>query len=165
MSYILEILADNEEVRNFYLERQNHTNDSGVDLYVPTECVVKCGEVTFLNHAIKCRMLKVVGNDTVQCGYYLYPRSSISKTPLMLANSVGIIDASYRGNIIAALRYCIKASDIKQYLYEGCPCYTVEKGTRLVQICAPDLSPITVRLVDSLDETLRSEGGFGSTGK
>ena len=41
-------------------------------------------------------------NNDKNIGYYLYPRSSISKTPLILANSVGIIDSGYRGNIKAA---------------------------------------------------------------
>jgi len=103
--------------------------------------------VTMVSMKIKCRML----DENGECvSYFLYPRSSISKTPLMLANSVGIIDANYRGEIIAALR-CMESK------------YTVSQGTRLVQICAPNLGKIRVELVDSLDETDRGSGGFGST--
>ena len=43
--------------------------------------------------------------------------------------------------------------------------YTIEENQRLVQLCAPDLSPFKVVFVESLDETERGEGGFGSTGK
>jgi dUTP pyrophosphatase len=88
--------------------------------------------------------------------FYTYARSSISKTPLRLANNQGIIDAGYRGSLIGMLD-CIK-----------CKYYT-EPYSRLLQICAPGLVPIYVEIVDTIDElgpnTLRGEGGFGSTGK
>ena len=88
-------------------------------------------------------------------GYYSYPRSSISKTPLMLANSVGIIDSGYRGEIIGAFRNLSSSN------------YTIEKHSRLLQICAPDLRPIHVELVDEpfFNTTERGSGGFGSTGR
>ena len=85
--------------------------------------------------------------------FYMYPRSSLSKTPLRLANSVGIIDAGYRGELMAVL-------DNRKT--DGS--YAVGKGQRLMQICMPNLEPFQVQLVDSLDETERGEGGFGSTG-
>ena len=89
-------------------------------------------------------------------GYFLYPRSSTgTKTPLRLANSIGIIDAGYRGNYIAAF------DNIRPQAF------TVEKGQRLVQICPPNLTyPLRVELVNDLDmQTERGAGGFGSTGK
>ena len=85
----------------------------------------------------------------------MHPRSSLSKTDLRLANSTGIIDAGYRGPLIGMFD-CLK---------DG---YQVSKFTRLLQICAPSLMPIYVRVVDTIDElgpeTSRGEGGFGSTG-
>ena len=92
-------------------------------------------------------------NQWKPCSYYLYPRSSISKTPLMLANHVGVIDSGYRGNIIGSFRNLVEK-------------YTVQKYTRLLQICAPDLRPLYVEIVsiEDLDITSRNEGGFGSTG-
>ena len=94
-------------------------------------------------------------------GYYLYPRSSTgTKTPLRLSNSVGIIDSGYRGNIIAAF-------DNRDSSNDGD--FKVEKGSRVVQICPPELSyPVLVEIVDNesdLGTTNRGEGGFGSTGK
>ena len=74
----------------------------------------------------------------------------------MLANSVGIIDKDYRGNIKAALRHVGSADSGS---------YTLEKGTRIVQLTIPSLEPYEIAFVDSLDETARGEGGFGSTGK
>ena len=101
---------------------------------------------------VKCEMLM---NGKESCGYYMYPRSSISKTPLMLANHTGIIDSGYRGNLIGAFRNTDSAE------------YTVEKNTRLLQVCHPSLCPIYAVLVeeDELSTTSRGEGGFGSTGK
>ena len=92
----------------------------------------------------------------VPVGYYIYPRSSTgSKSPLRLANSVGIIDAGYRGDYITVFDNW-RGTD-----------YQVEKFQRLVQICPPNLTyPMFVDVVDDLGEpTLRGEGGFGSTGK
>lgn len=83
--------------------------------------------------------------------YWLLPRSSISKTPLRLANSVGLIDAGYRGPIMAAC--------------DGT--YTVGANERLFQLASPDLLPWDeVRVVTEIPggPTARGAGGFGSTG-
>jgi dUTP pyrophosphatase len=87
--------------------------------------------------------------------FYVYPRSSISKTPLVLSNSIGIIDQGYRGIIKGAFHSLTKAT------------YVVEKHTRLLQICHPSLLPFLVELVDNKDDFTSSERGtegFGSTG-
>ena len=96
-----------------------------------------------------------MSNHNCYVGYYLYPRSSTCvKTPLRLANSVGIIDSGYRGNIIAVFD---NISSNKSY--------ATLKNQRLVQLCPPNLThPLIVSLVDSLDDTMRGAGGFGSTG-
>jgi dUTP pyrophosphatase len=87
----------------------------------------------------------------------MYPRSSLSKTSLRLANSVGIIDSGYRGNLIGMFDLL------------GIESYEVNQYDRLVQVCAPGLVPIYVEIVDMLEDlgthTLRGTGGFGSTGK
>tara|TARA_Y100000817_G_scaffold134996_1_gene105752 strand:- start:121 stop:687 length:567 start_codon:yes stop_codon:yes gene_type:complete len=85
--------------------------------------------------------------------YCVYPRSSISKTPLRLANSVGIIDAGYRGELIAVFDNTSNEP------------VEIEPYTRLVQACRPDLMPFSVKLVENdFDKTERGSGGFGSTG-
>ncbi len=164
--YTLEILCENEEIKKFYTKRTNFEDDAGVDLFTPEKTYVGCNQpvATMVDYKIKCRMLDENEN---QVSYYLYPRSSIAKIPLMLANSVGIIDRSYRGSIKAAFRntfltpdwICGEPDEKEDYGY------TIEKGERLVQICGPMLLPIKVKLVESLDATERGEGGFGSTGK
>ena len=162
--YTLYVLCEDEELKSAYVEKYTtgtcehdglHTGtDSGFDVFVPEETVIAPSSVGFVNQKIKCKMVKQVGDDKEPTGFYLYPRSSISKTPLLMANSVGIIDSGYRGNIIAALRNLDPINS-----------YVISKHQRIVQICAPDLSPFKIVFVDELDETSRGEGGFGSTGK
>jgi dUTPase len=86
--------------------------------------------------------------------FWLAPRSSISRTPFRLANSLGLIDATYRGTIKAA--------------FERTPNNDMpENGQRLCQLTAADLMPWSrVLVVDVLPgaETARGAGGFGSTG-
>jgi len=102
------------------------------------------------------------------CGFYLYPRSSISKTRMRLANSVGIIDAGYRGDLIAAVDTIgvFGSTDIWHVWKETLS--PIKKYDRYFQVCAPDLSPFLVHLVDTEQElsppTTRGHGGFGSTG-
>jgi len=96
-------------------------------------------------------------NGVKNCGYYMHPRSSISKTPLMLANHTGIVDSGYRGSLIGAFRW-LKMPNQTSYI--------LEKHTRLLQICHPSLCRIIVCLVndEDLSTTARGDGGFGSTG-
>ena len=101
-------------------------------------------------------------------GFYLYPRSSISKTRMRLANSVGIIDAGYRGDIIAAVDTIglFGSNDIWHIWKETLS--PIQKYDRYFQLCAPDLSAFLVHIVDTEAElggpTTRGTGGFGSTG-
>lgn len=145
--YILRILPDTAAIAEKYATHKTyHAGDSGIDLFVPEDTEFCKGHTHFLNLGIKCEMLDDMGKNV---SYFLYPRSSISKTPLRLANSVGIIDAGYRGNIIAAL-------DVGKD-------FSVKENDRLVQICAPNLGPIGIEVVSELSNTERGEGGFGST--
>lgn len=158
---VLEILIDENEVDysviEYYktLERklaENISSDSGIDLIAPKKININPNDIGTINFKIKCQMTH---NDTL-IPYYLYPRSSISKTPLIMANSVGIIDSGYRGEIMAKVRNIPLNYSLETY--------TIQEGTRLFQICAPDLSPLKLRIVNSLISSDRGEGGFGSTG-
>lgn len=132
--------------------------DSGFDLFVPYAVEFNNTlEAKFVDLKIKAEMLyyDINLNTITPSPFQIYPRSSISKTPLMLANHTGIIDAGYRGNLIAAFRNLYADS------------YHVEKYTRLVQICHPTLCPIFVIFIrndSELSTTARGNGGFGSTG-
>ena len=140
-----------EELKELYEEYRSHyEGDSGVDLYIPEEVIIEKGNKRLIGHGIKTKMTDERGEDV---SYYLYARSSIVKTPLMVHNSVGIIDSGYRGEIKGSL---LKARGED---------YVIERKQRLFQICAPNLGKIRVEVVEKLDETERGEGGFGSTGK
>ena len=156
--YILQVKVDsNDDMILAYYKTlaDRDSSDSGIDLISTKEVVIENFKTGTLNFGIKCQMIKE-GDSNNFYPYYLYPRSSISKTPLIMANSVGIIDKDYRGNIMAKVRN-IPDDDSN----ECC----VPAGSRLFQICSPDLSPLKVVIVEELSETSRGEGGFGSTGK
>lgn len=83
----------------------------------------------------------------------VFPRSSISKTNAILANSVGVIDSGYRGEILVKMRYPSRA-------YES----SYKIGDRVAQLIVlpyPGIEPVEAT---QLGETERGEGGFGSTG-
>jgi dUTP pyrophosphatase len=85
----------------------------------------------------------------------IYPRSSTAKTPLRLANSVGIIDSDYRGEIMFA------------YENIGDEPYTIHIGDKIGQILFERIQYLQFDFVDRRDltSTTRGEGGFGSTGR
>ena len=137
----------------FNAQKTSTHRDSGFDLFVPATFTTNYGDTYTLNHRVVCVTYDAYGDPEP---FYMYPRSSISKTPLRVANCVGIIDSGYRGNLIGKMDH-IKPT--------GFVDYTVVAGTRLLQICSHNLLPFeNVELVDSLDETARGAGGFGSTG-
>jgi dUTP pyrophosphatase len=148
--YITQTEKHNDDVLN-----GSHPN-SGFDLFFPESATFDNINTKMVDFRVKCEMkyYNTLENVSKPSGFYLYPRSSLSKTPLMLSNHVGIIDSGYRGFLIGAFR---NLSSIP---------YFVEKDNRLVQICSPDLKPFLVTIVDNefFSITERGTGGFGSTG-
>ena len=143
----LKIRPFNAEVKQMYENHGHfHDGDAGLDLFVINEQTISAGETTLIHLQIACE-------NTENRPYLVMSRSSIGKTPLRLANAVGLIDAGYRGEIMAVVDN-IKTED-----------YTVEPGQRLFQLVAMDGSPIHFELVEELSDTTRGGGGFGSTGK
>lgn len=137
---------------NFYIPGRSETNVNKVDFKV--KC---CAKVCMLDNENPT-------NKSYFSGFYTHPRSSLSKTPLRLANSTGIIDAGYRGNLIGMFD-CIWSTESSNMINSD---FCSAKFTRLLQICAPSLMPIFVEIVDSAEElgpnTSRGGGGIGSTG-
>lgn len=160
--YELELFRLNPDVEIWYVLPQMNRSDmnAGFDLHVAENMVVKQTPI-LLPFGVVMRLLKVepVANglpnelQKTDSHFWLLPRSSIYKTGLMMANSVGVIDKSYRGELKAPVWSMTAHSE-------------VTKGDRLFQIVAPDMGWIRhVRWVDSLPNTERGAGGFGSTGK
>lgn len=80
----------------------------------------------------------------------LFPRSSVSKYEMSLANSVGVIDSDYRGEVLLKFRLV------------GPKMYKV--GDRVGQLVVLPLPALRVQEEDELTSTVRGSGGFGSTG-
>ena len=161
-AYKEKVEAHNKKVR------ESQYADSGFDLLIPFDYSEhengytenRFSNVTFRAPlGVKCSMSRL----SHPSGYYLYPRSSIVKTPFRLSNSVGIIDSGYRGEIMAVVDNIDSANNdmkvcIRKYM---------NPMTRMFQICSPTLEPFLVEIVDSeqhLGSTERGYGGFGSTG-
>lgn len=148
--YIESISKHNEQMMT------NPYPDAGFDIFTPvtTDCNNK--EVNKINFQVKIKaILEQLDGDVKPSGFIMCPRSSLSKTPLRLANSIGIIDSGYRGDLIGKF----------DCLYQDC--FIVQQYEKLLQIIAPSMCPIYVELVENENDlgvsTERGSGGFGST--
>jgi len=159
----LVIDSSDSDLVNYYTDKVKLHNEqgaypnSGFDLICPE--VYQSDKTFMINFKVKGAMYDEDKNMPV--GYFLFARSSISKTRFRLANSVGIIDSGYRGNLCAYFDVLGSANNLGTGTSSTS---ATEPQQRLVQICAPSLEPFRIVIVDSLDETERGEGGFGSTG-
>ena len=159
------VSEDNDLIQKYIENANNHNNnlanniypDAGFNLLVPTTTECYTNQINKIDFGVKCSATLISKNHMEMTGYYMYPRSSTgSKTLLRLANSVGIIDSGYRGNLMGCF-------DVANYSENNIQ--TVQQYSSIIQICAPSLVPIIVEIVEDLDEeTERGEGGFGSTG-
>ena len=183
--------SDDKELVNMYKEAATkhnnkimndpHFYDAGFDLYLPKteDACYGTGTIFFkknldgrinkVDFKVKCCAKMYHNGQMFSNGqnyytpFYTYARSSMSKTPLRLANNQGIIDAGYRGNLIGMFD-CLICSNVENPPFD----WYMEEYTRILQICAPGLVPIYVHIVNNIEElgpsTSRGEGGIGSTG-
>ena len=146
---VLNLEINEESLRDEYIYKSNKSeisSDSGFDLFIAEDMILPAYSMQLIDLKVRCEPL-------FKGGYYLYPRSSISKTPLRLANSVGIIDNGYRGT----LKCAVDNNSDKDFI--------IKKGERYFQVCHPLLLPMKINIVNSVNmKTERGEGGFGSTG-
>ena len=150
----IKILAEDQDLLKSYYSSdapKGSLYSSGLDLICPEELLVPPKTLAFkIKLGVACQ--PDMSREVVPHGYYLYARSSISKSPLRLANNVGIIDYDYTGELMAKVD---NHSDNE---------YKISKGDKLFQICMPSLQTFTYEVVDKLEETKRGSGGFGSSG-
>ena len=97
-----------------------------------------------------------------------FPRSSVSKYNLVLANCIGLIDADYRGEVLLRFKYIWQPEDYKirtDNLLEGHVNFVklYNKGDKVCQLKVTKVENVKFELVDELDSTNRGDGGFGST--
>jgi deoxyuridine 5'-triphosphate nucleotidohydrolase len=120
-------------------------SDVGYDLTIIKECKVLNASTRLYDTGIKL---------DIPNGYYveIVPRSSLSKSGYMLANSVGIIDQSYRGNIYVALTKINAESNEPELPWKCCQ-----------MIIRKQIYGKITESKEDFDETNRNTGGFGST--
>jgi dUTP pyrophosphatase len=97
---------------------------------------------------------------------YIFPRSSVSKYALDLANAVGVIDSGYRGEIICKFKptpMFTNNAELNTNLLANNEMYEI--GDRVAQIIIMPLPHVTFHEVKELSNTDRGDGGFGSTNK
>ena len=191
----LKLYVDgDEDLKNLYLSAADKHNkniinnpsfiDAGFDLFAPgnegNELAVFGDEIRFfgsgwdispvnkMDFKVSCSAAIITDKGKIfHTGYYMHPRSSLSKTNLRLANATGIVDAGYRGHLIGMFDVVnIDKDDISD---DRDADFFGKKYDRYLQICAPGLVPIIVEIVNTKEElgelTERGDAGFGSTGR
>lgn len=133
---------------NAIIPTKGDTEAAGIDLYacIDEPITIASGNTAKIPSGIACEFPK---------GYFglVVPRSSVgAKRRLQLANTAGIIDNSYRGEILMIFA---NENKIPQ---------TINPGERLAQMILLPYVTYNIVETDSLSETERGEGGFGSTG-
>jgi dUTPase len=152
--YTLYLQVDDTEVNNTvynFTTLHPSVENAGFDLVSGETWASESGELPHLLN-LGVRAMMVDTETKVPVHYWLLPRSSIYKTGHMMANSVGVIDSSYRGVLKAPV---VRTSSGPGFV----------AGQRYFQIVAPDMGTIVeVLRVSALPDSVRGEGGFGSTG-
>ncbi len=168
-------------------EKHNYTvmtsrcPDAGFDVFTPVGGIEKAGYVVNGKHTqvklktgIRCSMEKIRHEygqpvENWSESFYMFPRSSISKTPCRLANNVGIIDSGYRGQLMAVFDILPTGESSEELDITE----QMQPYSRFVQICCGNLYPFLVEVNIAEEDdvtrivsaTKRGDGGFGSTGR
>jgi dUTPase len=116
----------------------------------------------------KDRQFSNFGYTDLDYDILAFPRSSVSKYNLVLANCIGLIDADYRGEVLLRFKYIWQPEDYRirtDNLFEGNVNSTklYNNGDKVCQLKVTKVENVEFVLVDELDSTTRGEGGFGST--
>jgi dUTPase len=116
----------------------------------------------------KDRQFSNFGYTDLDYDILAFPRSSVSKYNLVLANCIGLIDADYRGEVLLRFKYIWQPEDYRirtDNLLEGHVNFNklYNKGDKVCQLKVTKVENVEFILVDELDATNRGDGGFGST--
>lgn len=134
---------------NAIIPKYGSLEAAGADLYALLEenTIIKAGQTLMVKTGISIEIPK---------GYagFVFARSGLAfKFGIAPSNKVGVIDSDYRGEIMVALH---NHSDKD---------YTIEIGERIAQLVIMPYLRANFILSETLNDTLRNENGFGSTGK
>ena len=116
----------------------------------------------------KDRQFSNFGYTDLDYDILAFPRSSVSKYNLVLANCIGLIDADYRGEVLLRFKYIWQPEDYRirtDNLFEGNVNSTklYNTGDKVCQLKVTKVENVEFVLVDELDSTTRGDSGFGST--
>lgn len=116
----------------------------------------------------KDRQFSNFGYTDLDYDILAFPRSSVSKYNLVLANCIGLIDADYRGEVLLRFKYIWQPEDYTirtDDLLEGHVNFDklYNKGDKVCQLKVTKVENVEFVLVDELDSTTRGDSGFGST--
>jgi dUTP pyrophosphatase len=130
------------------LPRYMTPDAAGMDICaaVPQDTVLEAGQIRLLPTGFAMALPR---------GYeaQIRPRSGLAvKHGIGMINAPGTIDSDYRGEVMIAL------------INLGRSAYTVRRGDRIAQMIIQRVHQARLEVVDVLDATPRSEGGFGHTG-
>ncbi len=129
---------------NAIIPKYAHKGDAGMDLYSTEEYTLKPGEGVLVSTGVSMAIPE---------GYVglIWDRSGLAAK-----NSIhvlaGVVDSSYRGEVCVVLKNL------------GNEEFKVNKNMRIAQMLIQPVAPVIIEESDSLEETSRNEGGFGSTG-
>lgn len=134
---------------NAVMPTKAHATDAGFDLY----CTSK--EIDWTKRQIVCHTGLAFEIPEGYVGL-IFPRSSVSNKPLMMANSVGVVDSCYRGEVTTKFNI----TDTRQSAFAH-----YQEGDRIAQMIIIPYPEIEFEETDRLSESDRGTGGYGSTGR
>lgn len=139
---VVKIVADSEA----FIPAHHHPSDAGADLKSSVDVVLQPNKVEMIDAGFSAEIPE---------GYHakIVARSSMGKKGIIVPNSPGIIDSSYRGRI------CVLLLNLSDSPYE------IKKGDRIAQWLLDKNQAYCWESVAKLSETQRGTGGFGSSGK
>ena len=124
-----------------------HIGDAGLDLYSAVDCILRPSERRKVPTGIKIAIPE---------GYagFVQPKSGLAiKNGLSLVNTPGLIDSGYRGEVCAILINLDPEED-----------FVIKRGDKICQLVIQKVEHAEIIIIDSLGNSSRGEGGFGSTG-
>jgi dUTP pyrophosphatase len=146
----MQILKVKKLRENAVMIKRATSGSAGMDLYacIEQDITINPGEIKIIPTGL------AIALQSADYVAYIYARSGLAiKHGITLANCVGVVDSDYRGEVCVGLTNISKES------------YTITVNERVAQLVIAPVTMCTPVEVDTLDETERGEGGFGSTGK
>jgi dUTP pyrophosphatase len=129
-----------------HIPQKAHEDDAGFDLYASEDCLLKA-------HGFGCVPTAIAIELPAGTEAQVRPRSGLAaKYGVTVLNAPGTIDAGYRGEVKVIL------------INHGEEDFAISAGMRIAQMVVSPVLPAFFTEVETLDETLRGEGGFGSSG-